>query len=110
VKLPNGNQAVVEERKLVDYVLNLNHPTGQHHAVLFRDLLDITAANWTELRDALVRAAWTEDVTLGKSSPHGQKFEMRFDMTGPGGPKTVLAVWLIETGETAPRLITCFVE
>src|SRR5262249_26359073 len=110
MKLPNGQNAIVEERKLTEYVLNMNHPAGMHHAVLFRDLLGITAADWTVLRDALLAAAQTEDVTLGQASPPGEKWEMRFSLTGPAGSKIVLAVWLIETGQTQPRLITCFVE
>lgn len=35
---------------------------------------------------------------------------MRVPMTGPRGTKVVLAVWLIETGDDRPRLITCYVE
>jgi hypothetical protein len=110
MKLPNGANALVEQRKLLDYVLNPGHPKGCHHAALFRDLLGITADNWGDLRDALLAAAATEEVLPGQPSPFGQKFEMRLSVSGPAGVKTVLAVWLIETGAARPRLITCYVE
>ena len=110
MKLPNGANALVEQRKLLDYVLNPDHPKGCHHAALFRDLLGITAANWIELRDALLAAALSEDVLPGQSSPFGQKYEMRVSFTGPAGTKAVLAVWLIEDNNPRPRLITCYVE
>ena len=110
MKLPNGANAVVEQRKLLDYVLNLGHPVGGHHAILFRDLLGITHANWTVLRDALLKAAQTENVVPGHPSEFGQKYELRVAMNGPAGSKIVLSVWLIEPADPRPRLITCFVE
>jgi hypothetical protein len=108
--LPNAAQVVIEPRKLLDYVLNLAHPVGGHHAVLFRDLLGITVANWTILRDAILQAAQSEQVIPGQSSAYGQKYELRFTMAGPGGAKIVLVVWLIEHSDPRPRLITCYVE
>ena len=110
MKLPNGRQAIVDAEKLLEYVLNPKHPVGRHHAVLFERLLGITRANHEELRTALLDAAAEQDVQEGKSSSHGRKFEMRFEMSGPREAKTVLAVWLIETGSDRPRLITCYVE
>ena len=110
MKLPHGARAIVEARKLHEYVLNLDHPVGGHHAVLFRDLLGITQANWTVLRDALLQAAQQEEAAPGKASSHGQKWEMRLSLSGPGGTKIVLAVWLVEPSDPRPRLITCYVE
>jgi hypothetical protein len=110
MKLPNGANAIVEERKLLDYVLDPDHPKGCHHAALFRDLLGITAINWAEFRDAILAAVQTTEVVPGRPSAYGQKYEMRFKMTGPEGDKTVLAVWLIANDDPRPRLITCYVE
>jgi len=110
MKLPQGDKAVVEDHKLLDYVLNLDHPVGGHHAILFRDLLGITKANWTVLRDALLDGAKQEDVVPGQASAYGEKWEMRLSLNGPAGTKTVLAVWLIEHGSQAPPLITSYVE
>ena len=110
MKLPNGHLAIVEDDKLLDYVLDPQHPVGRHHAALFERLLGLTRANLEVLRDALLEAAAQQEVEPGKSSPYGQKFDMRFEMTGSRGAKTVLAVWLIEAGDDRPRLITCYVE
>lgn len=110
MKLPNGQHAIVEDTKLLDYVLNPSHPVGRHHAELFERLLGITLRNHKEFRETLLQAAATLDVTPGQPSSHGRKYEMRIIMEGVRGPHTVLAVWLIEHGETRPRLITCYVE
>jgi len=110
MRLPNGRHARVDDRKLLDYVLNPNHPVGRHHARLFRDLLGIGRENHSVLKDALLQAARESEATAGRESPYGRKYETRFWMTGPRGQRHVLAVWLIEVGSDVPRLITCFVE
>lgn len=110
MKLPNGDQAIVEDAKLLDYVLNPSHPVGGHHARLFASLLGISRQNHAVLRDALLAAARQADVQAGRASPFGRKYETRFPMIGPSGEKTVLAVWIVETGVKRPRLITCYVE
>lgn len=108
--LPEGEQAVVEDTKLLDYVLNPEHPIGRHHAMLFETLLGITRRNYEVLKAQLLRAATNVEVDAGKPSPFGQKFEMRFPVRGPLGTRPVLAVWMREPTRMRPRLITCYVE
>lgn len=110
MKLPHGERAIVEDAKLLEYVLNPEHPVGRHHAVLFDRLLGITQQNAAVLRDALIRTAATCEVVPGRPSLFGRKFEMHASIRGPRGDYAVRAVWLIETGGDRPRLITCYVE
>ena len=108
--LPAGEQAVVEDAKLLDYVLNPEHPVGRHHAGLFEQLLGITRMNYELLKEQLLQAAMSMEVESGRPSPFGEKFEMRFLVRGPLGTRPVLAVWMREAGQASPRLITCYVE
>ena len=108
--LPAGEHAVVEDAKLLNYVLNPEHPIGRHHAVLFQRLLGITRGNSDALGEQLLRAAASVEVAPGKPSPFGEKFEMRFPLRGPAGTRPVLAIWMREPGRASPRLITCYVE
>lgn len=110
MRLPNGEQAIIEDRKLRDYVLNLNHPVGRHHAAQFRELLGIESRDLELLKAALAHAATTGTVSRRVTTPHGVKFEMSIDVAGPLGARRVRVVWIIEEGETRPRLVTCFVE
>jgi len=110
MRLPNGERAIVEERKLREYVLNVYHPVGRHHAALFRELLGIGAGNFEVLRTALLRAAATEAVTAEVRTAHGVKYEMSVEVSGPRGTKGVRAIWIIDEGAIRPRLVTCFVE
>ncbi|MGH7455190.1 MAG: DUF6883 domain-containing protein, partial [bacterium] len=43
-------------------------------------------------------------------TPFGVKYQVRFEMTGPAGTKTLLSVWIVETGSERPRLVTRYVE
>ena len=110
MKLPNGERAIVEDSKLREYVLNPHHPVGRHHARLFDELLGIHQGNLEILRIALVSAASREPVTREIVTPYGTKFEMRVDVLGPRGARSVRAVWIVERLGDRPRLVTCFVE
>ncbi|NLX13753.1 MAG: hypothetical protein GXY44_08895 [Phycisphaerales bacterium] len=110
MKLPNGDQAIVEDGKLRNYVLNPMHPVGRHHAFLFQKLLGIHIANLEILRKALLTAAVSESVSRDTATVFGHKYEMSFQLCGPVGSKIIRAVWMIDEAGDRPRLITCFVE
>jgi uncharacterized protein DUF6883 len=110
VKLPNGEHAIVEDRKVIEYMLNPLHPVGGPKAHLFNTLLGFNASNWQVLRDSLVRAAKDEEAIEGRASPFGQKYELRFQMTGKRRSYTILSIWIIPVGESNPRLVTAYIE
>jgi hypothetical protein len=110
MKLPNGDRAIIDEEKVLNYVLDPLHREGRHHAALFQRLLGIERADWLALVTALRSAARDGDAIAGKVSPFGTKYEVRFPMTGPQGTRIILSVWMIRTGEADPRLVTAYVE
>ena len=110
MRLPQGNEAIVTDEKLYGYLLNIEHPTQPGHAMLFKRLLGLTTDNAEELRAALLHAAATLPADPGQSSRFGEKFEIKFPMSGPRGTYNVLSVWLIPRGHTRPRLITAMIQ
>jgi len=56
MNLPNGDQAIVDIRKLLDYSLNLQHPRGSNKARVFA-AAGIQKADAEELQAALLSAA-----------------------------------------------------
>ncbi len=52
MRLPNGDRAVVEDAKLLDYCLSPSHPRGRHKARVFAAALGITAAEVALLKGA----------------------------------------------------------
>jgi hypothetical protein len=72
MKLPNGDRAVVEDAKLLDYCLSTAHPHGKHKARLFPAALGFTAANADLLRAALLAGARDEEAILTRSNTYGE--------------------------------------
>jgi hypothetical protein len=97
--LPHADQAIVDDAKLLDYVLNPGHPVGRHHAALFETLLGITRLNYLLLKEQLLRAATSVEVEPGKPSAFGEKFVMRFAASGPVGSRVIVAVWMREEAQ-----------
>lgn len=108
MKLPNGDQAVVDEAKLLEYCLSPTHPRGKHKAKLFEAALGMTLANAPVLKSALLAAARTADATPTKRNAFGQIYEIRFTCSGPTRSAEVLSVWIVLDDDPAPRLVTCY--
>ena len=83
--LPAAEHVVVEDAKLLDYVLNPEHPIGRHHARLFERLLGITRLNHEVLKRQLLEAAVSTEVLPGKPSPFGQKSKCECSFAGRSG-------------------------
>ena len=110
MKLPNGDQAIVAIEKLRDYCLASDHPVGGHKARVFASVLGLTATDADTLRQALLRAARTEDTIVGRHDGYGQRYTVDFAITTAVGTTTVRSSWIIRTGETTSRLTSCYVR
>jgi hypothetical protein len=71
-RLPRGEEAILDIRKIEDYCLNPLHPRGRHKARVFREALNLQ-------RDD---AVWLETLCL---KPHASARPARLGQT-PGGP------------------------
>lgn len=110
MRLPNGDQAIVEMAKLTDYCLSFEHPRGRHKARRFLSALGLTREHAGELRDALlVAAADSDTVVAGESDRFGRRYVIDFEYVGPGGSAWVRSGWIVRADEIAPRLTTCYV-
>ena len=110
MKLPKGTEAIVDMTKLTDYCLNPDHEEGKHKARVFRSALGITKLNLELLRVGLLRAAATEDAMLVSETKYGNLYMLDFVLTTGMGSASIRSGWIIRTGESVPRLTTCFVN
>jgi hypothetical protein len=108
MKLPNGERAIVDIRKLQAYCLNLQHPRGRHKARVFASV-GIREANAEELRTALLAAASNAEARLGVANPYGQRFIVDFDLVRQGRTVSIRSTWIKPRGEDLPRLTSCYV-
>ncbi len=107
--LPNGEIAIVDIRKLRDYCLNPDSPRGSNKARVFAAALGITANEAEFLREYLLNAAQTTEVSLGELDGYGQRYTMDFEVITEVGKAFVRSGWIILYGEDNPRLTTCYV-
>jgi hypothetical protein len=108
VRLPNGDQAIVDSEKIRGYLLSPSHPVGRFKSVFF-GALGYSVNQWEVLRDDLLDVARTADAESGQSSRFGQKYETRATLAGPKGRSApIVVVWVVRTGESVPRFVTAF--
>ncbi len=104
--LPNAESAIVDPTKVRDYLLSPTHPIGHFKAVVF-NALGYTVESWEILTADLLALAHGQPATPGRPTPHGQKYEVSGKLTGPNGRSgTFVTVWMVKSGELAPRFIT----
>jgi hypothetical protein len=108
LKLPNANLAVVDRTKVVEYLLNREHPDNGGKADFFI-AMGYHPGDWDAFAAALRLLALSASVTSTMESSHGTKYivDGPIDKSG-GSERLVRSVWIVDTGETVPRLVTAY--
>jgi hypothetical protein len=108
MKLPNGEHAVVDLRKLLEYCLNPQHPRGRNKARVFA-AVGIREADAEELRAALLAAAGGAETEPGVANLYGQRYIIDFDLVRQGKVVRIRSTWIVRAGDDLPRLTSCYV-
>jgi hypothetical protein len=99
---------LVEPAKVRDYLLSPSHPIGRFKGAFFRSM-GYSGAEWQRLERDLRSLAASSDAVPSEATPYGQKYEVRGILQGPSGRAAALVtVWIVLTGEDAPRLVTAY--
>jgi len=107
--LPNAENAFIDLRKLRDYSLSFESPTGRHKARVFASALGITAENAEYLRDLLFEVIKNYEAESGELDLFGQRYTVDFPLKTEVGEAMVRSGWIILHTEDFPRLTTCYV-
>ena len=108
MKLPGCDSAIVPRRKVEDYLLNLDHPMGGGKAKFFLHF-GFQREQWEELATSLLRHAQENPVTESVTDVDGTTYVIEGGLITPSGRRpSVRTIWLVETGELAPRFITAY--
>lgn len=108
--LPNAHLVVIEERKVTDYLLNGAHPDNGGKARFFHGL-GFSIEDVRSFIAALRHVAESGEVVERIESAYGEKFVVDGQLsaqTGNSSARVVRTVWIIERGESAPRLVTAY--
>src|SRR3954447_26682132 len=104
MKLPNAANAIIEEAKLIDYLLNANHRRGGSKAKLLISL-GYSAQNWRRLDDDIRKQQLAADIVEQRESAWGQRYDIVAPLTGPSGDTVMFhSIWQIDLGSDLPRL------
>jgi hypothetical protein len=107
--LPNATNAYIDNRKLTEYCLNLEHEEGKHKARVFAAALSITSETYFVLKSAILEAILTQDALLLKELSSGRLYQVDFELVYLDKSALVRSGWIILKNEDFPRLTTCFV-
>jgi hypothetical protein len=107
-KLPNIDNAIIDRRKIVDYLLARGHPTGRAKAAFFESLG--FHPDWPEVLEMRLRIhAHDNEISEAILTEFGRKFIISGPVKTPiGTVAKICVVWFVEHGEVAPRLVTAF--
>jgi hypothetical protein len=110
MRLPHAERAIIEERKLRDYLLSPTHPVGRFKAAFFARM-GYAQERWEELeRDLREQHLIREAEEIGETR-YGRKYRIRAPLEGPSGRKVELvSIWIIRKGETVPHFVTAYPE
>ncbi len=108
MKLPNAHLAVVEERKITEYLLSSSHRFGASKARFFA-AFGFTVASWRVFAEALRRHGRSGEVATTTETGFGPRYEVDGEIEAPDGRRPrVRSVWQVDVGDVAPRLITAY--
>jgi len=75
-RLPYGEQAILDIRKLEDYCLDATHPRGRHKARVFQDALGIGRSDGRWLRALLLQGVREKDATQLTADTFGRRWRV----------------------------------
>jgi hypothetical protein len=108
MKLPNSENAVVDQRKVRDYLLSRSHPVGRFKATFFARV-GFTTKNADRLITELRNLAAHGEAQPSEATEYGQKYTISGILRGPSGATLeVTTVWILLKPTGAPRLVTVY--
>jgi hypothetical protein len=108
MNLPNANLARVDREKITDYLLNREHPDNGGKADFFL-ALGFHTDDWRTFAVALRNLAQQSAVTQSLESMHGKKYIVDGLIETPiGKTPMVRTIWIVDSGQNAPRLVTAY--
>jgi hypothetical protein len=108
-RLPHSDEAVLDIRKFEDYCLSPSHPRGRHKARVFREALDLQGSDAAWRQEALLEAARSSEASQVAADAWGTHWRLDATIRRHGRSAVVRTIWIVRTGESVPRFVTCWV-
>jgi hypothetical protein len=105
LKLPNADRVRIDDRKVRGYLLSKAHPVGRFKARVF-SAVGFDEGTLEAFVAELRRIASSGEVSEVEDFAFGKKYTVPGELKGPSGSVAVLTVWVVESAQVDPRLIT----
>ncbi len=106
MNLPNADRAIVDESKVVDYLLSARHPDGRAKSAFF-SAFGFRAQRWRTFARALRAHEGSGEVAGMSESGYGTRYSVDGVIETPDGRNPrIRTVWIIDSERGAPRLVT----
>lgn len=106
--LPNAELAIVDQEKIVSYLLNQMHPDNGGKAQFFFSS-GFSVEQWELLQSALRSLAINGIIIKTTRTLHGDKFAIDGSIDTPSGKSVrIRSIWIIDQGSLNPRLVTAY--
>jgi len=108
-RLPHADQAILDIRKIEDYCLSPAHPRGRHKFRVFREALNVGRGDAAWLRSVLLEGVREGEASLLATDAWGSRWRVDVSVRRHEKNAVVRTVWIMRTGEKAPRFVTGWV-
>jgi hypothetical protein len=109
VRLPGADRAILDARKLRDYLLSPAHPRGRHKARLLRAALGLGPEDADWLAGAILAGVQTAGAVPDGEDRWGHRWRVDMSIERHGHRAVLRSAWLMRPGESAPRFVTAWV-
>ncbi len=104
--LPNANEAYVEEQKILNYLLNLNHEKGKSKAKFFI-ARGFRVEDLATIHNALVAQGTNNAIVKTTENEYGRRYQVDCNCPTPDDSNPCIrSVWEVKAEDSRPRLIT----
>jgi hypothetical protein len=104
-----ADRPVLDLRKLEDYCLDASHLKGRHKARVFHQALGIGRADAQWLKDRILEGLPTGTARELAADEFGTRWRIDIGITRQHRQVVVRTLWIIRTGESDLRFVTCWV-
>ena len=108
-RLPNSDRAILDIEKIENYCLNSGHPRGRHKARVFKRVLGINRSHATWLRSSILLGIRTAEAVELVTDEFGTRWQVDVLLSRHGETAMIRTIWIVLTGSTEPRFVTCWV-
>jgi hypothetical protein len=103
---PDFTDAEVDPGKIAGYAMNPDHPVGRNKYRVIHSVTGLDAGDAAKVEEQIREGARNGTPILGKADEYGQRWAVDVPLTGPNGSIVVRSAWIVDTGQTVPRLVT----